>query len=271
MTSALARTNVLDRRWLDLDGGFGRAQLVQEELVREFSHADVYVASHIGRRLASIEAGASVWLRGAALQSFGGHMGVSHSRPGGGASWSARVSRAPIWRSPRGTDPLKGLRVRDLTRLDGGLTATDLRLSGAVGRVRLEGGTTRYGDGNRRLFAHGRLELPLWSSGSSSISVEPAVYSETFSGSTMGFLTYESLASLAVGLRIARTGQSVSVEAALEPHLFRYPSGVVAGIGGHVTSSVPVGRARLAFAAEFLQQSPHGFLQVVWSLSLPTG
>lgn len=276
LVSALTRVSLRDIAGeVSIDAEVGHALLVQEEVARRFTLAGLSAGPLLSGPAFALSAGVSTWLEGVAPKLVGGYLGVVGASASG-ASWSARLSHEPIWRSPVGPDPLRGLRVQDLKQLDPRLAATDLRVSGALEpssgrRAQLQVGATAYGDGNRRIFTHAGADLPLAFHGATRIDVMPAAYAEGFTRSTRGFLTPHSFASLGAGLQVVSTLGPLTLDAVVEPHLFRYPHLSGFGVAGSMHGAIELGRSVIGLSTELLRQGPHSYVQVQLVAGLASG
>jgi len=252
----------------------GRTTLVQDRVVRHFDQASATARSIPAGPLGLLDLEGSVWTTDGARRSLGGSAALTVGSATG-ASGSLTASRDPVWRASRGADPLRLARVQDLARLDRGLGASELRLTSSLplrssAKVALEGGGTLYGDGNRRLFLHGRAHQPVYEHEWVLLGLEPSLYAESFSSRTTGLLTPRGYVSAGVTAQvIARVG-TASLDLSAGPHAFRDREHEGIGLAAKGTISLAIARTRLRVATEALIQGRFNFAQVVAVLAGPS-
>jgi hypothetical protein len=180
------------------------------------------------------------------------------------------LDHGPVSHSAGGVDPLRPARMRSLALLAPDLAETEGRLTAAfrgVGHFRrnaaeLEGGGTRYSDGNRRGFASARLVLSIVDRGGISLGVEPNLYGEGFARRTRGLLTHQAFGSLGTRFGVRVSLPAVVFDVVANPHLFRYvgsssfetPDAIGFGVDGRAVATLRFGRAAAEVTASFLDQ-----------------
>lgn len=243
----------------------GRVRLAQEGTVHDIAVASATTDSLIVSRLGVASAGVNGWSDDGARPRLGGYA-TAEFRASHEVALDIHVAHDPIWRPARGVDPLRALRVRDLRQLDRGLTASEVRLAASFGaandpRVRVEVGGTRYSHRSWRALFAAQTAWEVNHEGDVLLWVEPNAYAESFRQPISGFLSPLGHVRLGTSLRAESERGPVSVEAVLDPHLFRDERGTGVGVGGTVRATLSLGVAAIEISGHFMRQGSYRFIQ----------